>query len=362
MKRILLILSCFLCSYVGFSQQVIVVKPSDAQSILAAIEKANQRNANVDAERLYILIPDGFYDLGATVLTKITGHNIALIGQSMEGTVIQNKPDVKQEGISKTAIFVNRGSNNYFQDLTLKNDMDYYAAGFAGRAVTLQDKGTHTICNRVMLLSYQDTYYSDNDLCQHYFQDSEIHGTVDFICGDGDVWFEKCRIVTEKRNADGSGRDVIAAPKTSKTHWGYVFNSCTIENIVSPFEYARGWHSVPRCIWLNTTLLSPEKLNPNRFDVRGMNTVTSIFKEYHTKNVQGEDITPKTNVLTFWMKRKKMEDGQETVTEQRHTDETIMTDEEARKYTLANVFGSWHPDEVIKKVEKKAQKLMKRLK
>ena len=53
---------------------------------------------------------------------------------------------------------------------------------------------------------------------------------------------------------------------------------------------------------------------------------------------------------------------QETVTEQRHTDETIMTDEEARKYTLANVFGSWHPDEVIKEVEKKAQKLMKRLK
>jgi hypothetical protein len=347
---------------VGFSQQVIVVKPSEEQSLLAAIEKANLHNANVDADRLYILIPDGFYDLGDKVLTKITGHNIALIGQSMEGTIIQNKPDVKQEGISKTAIFVNRGSNNYFQDLTLKNDLDYYAAGFAGRAVTLQDKGTHTICNRVMLLSYQDTYYSDNDLCQHYFQDSEIHGTVDFICGDGDVWFEKCRIVTEKRSADGSGRDVIAAPKTSKTHWGYVFNSCTIENIVSPFEYARGWHSVPRCIWLHTTLLSPEKLNPNRFDTQGMNTVTSIFKEYNTKNVQGQDITPKTNVLTFWMKRKKTENGQETVTEQRHTDETILTDEEARKYTLANVFGSWHPDEVIKEVEKKAQKLMKRLK
>ena len=90
--------------------------------------------------------------------------------------------------------------------------------------------------------------------------------------------------------------------------------------------------------------------------------MTSIFKEYNTKNVQGQDITPKTNVLTFWMKRKKTENGQETVTEQRHTDETIMTDEEARKYTIGNVFGSWHPDEVIKEVEKKAQKLMKRLK
>lgn len=360
-RFLLLVVSCWLLA-AGHAQQVIMVEKGNAASLLDAIENANKLNEGKDAKRLYILIPDGFYDLNETVLTKITGHNIALIGQSMEGTVIQNKPDVKKEGISKTAVFVNRGTNNYFQDITLKNALDYYAAGSAGRAVTLQDKGTHTICNRVCLLSYQDTYYSDNDLCQHYFQDSEIHGTVDFICGDGDVWFEKCRIVTEKRSVDGSGRDVIAAPKTSKTDWGYVFNGCTIENIVSPFEYARGWHSVPRCIWLNTTLLSPEKLNPNRFDVRGMNTVTSIFKEYRTVDAQGNNITPKTNVLTFWMKRKKMENGEETVTEQRHTDETIMTDQEAARYTIANVFGNWHPDEVVKEVEKKALKLMKRLK
>jgi pectin methylesterase-like acyl-CoA thioesterase len=245
--------------------------------------------------------------------------------------------------------------------MTLKNALDYYAAGAAGRAVTIQDKGTHTICNRVKLLSYQDTYYSDNDLCQHYFQDSEIHGTVDFICGDGDVWFEKCRIVTEKRTRDGSGRDVIAAPKTSKTDWGYVFNHCTIENIESPFEYARGWHSVPRCIWLHTTLISPEKLNSNRFDTHGMNTVTSIFKEFHTMDAQGNDITPKSNVLTFSMTRKKVEDGQEIVTEQRHTDETILTSEDAARYTIHNVFGNWHPDEVISQVEKAAKKLKKRL-
>ena len=343
------------------AQEVMYIPKNDVKALLSAIETANKKNAEKDSKPFYILIPDGFYDLGETVLTKITGHNIALIGQSMEGTVIQNKPDVKKEGISKTAIFQNRGSNNYFQDLTLKNALDYYAAGSAGRAVTLQDKGTHTICNRVKLLSYQDTYYSDNDLCQHYFQDSEIHGTVDFICGDGDVWFEHCCIVTEKRSANGSGRDVIAAPKTSKTDWGYVFNHCTIENIESPFEYARGWHSVPRCIWLYTTLLSPEKLNFNRFDTRGMNTVTSIFKEFCTMDGQGNNITPKSNVLTFWMKRKQMEDGQEVVTEQRHTDETIMTSEDAARYTINNVFGNWHPDEIIRQVEKKVKKLKKRL-
>ena len=343
------------------AQEVMYIPKNDVKALLVAIEAANKKNAEKDSKPLYILIPDGFYDLGGTVLTKITGHNIALIGQSMTGTVIQNKPDIKKEGISKTAIFQNRGSNNYFQDLTLRNALDYYAAGAAGRAVTLQDKGQRTICNRVCMLSYQDTYYSDNDQSQHYIQDSEIHGTVDFICGDGDVWFERCKIVTEKRTSDGSGRNVIAAPKTSKTPWGYIFNRCTVENIVSNFEYARGWNGTPHCIWLHTTLLSPEKLNPTRFDYRGMNTVQNDFKEYGTVDAEGRDITPKTNQVTFTMSKKKQEGNVEIVTEHNSTRETILTDAQAERYTIGNVFGDWRPDKVIQKMEKTTRKLMKHL-
>ena len=338
------------------------IPKNNVKALLTAIELANKKNAEKDSKPLYILLPDGFYDLGATVLIKITGHHIAMIGQSMDGTIIQNKPDVKNEGISKTAIFQNRGTNNYFQDLTLKNALDYYAAGSAGRAVTLQDKGTHTICNRVRLLSYQDTYYSDNDQGVHYLQDSEIHGTVDFVCGDGDVWFERCKIVTEKRTADGSGRNVIAAPKTSKTQWGYIFNHCTVENIVSNFEYARGWNGTPHCIWLHTTLLTPERLNPTRFDYHGMNTVQNDFKEYGTMDAQGRDITPNTNVITYTMTKKKQEGDKEIVTESNYTDETILGAERAATYTIENVFGNWHPDKIITKMERKTQKLLKRLK
>ena len=347
MKRSLFLFVCLWAVMIQ-AQEVMYIPKNDVKALLVAIELANKKNAEKDSKPLYILIPDGFYDLGATVLTKITGHNIAMIGQSMDGTIIQNKPDVKNEGISKTAIFQNRGTNNYFQDLTLKNALDYYAAGSAGRAVTLQDKGTHTICNRVRLLSYQDTYYSDNDQGVHYMQDSEIHGTVDFVCGDGDVWFERCKIVTEKRTADGSGRNVIAAPKTSKTQWGYIFNHCTVENIVSNFEYA--------------TLLTPERLNPTRFDYHGMNTVQNDFKEYGTMDAQGRDITPNTNVITYTMTKKKQEGDKEIVTESNYTDETILGAERAATYTIENVFGNWHPDKIITKMERKTQKLLKRLK
>jgi hypothetical protein len=229
-----------------------------------------------------------------------------------------------------------------------------------GRAVTLQDKGTRTICNRVRMLSYQDTYYSDNDQGVHYLQDSEIHGTVDFICGDGDVWFERCKIVTEKRTTDGSGRNVIAAPKTTKTRWGYIFNRCTVENIVSNFEYARGWNGTPHCIWLHTTLLTPERLNPTRFDYRGMNTVRNDFREYGTVDAAGRDIMPQTNVVTFTMTKKSKEGANVTTTENCQV-ETVMTEGEAARYTVENVFGNWRPDKIIEQTERKVKKLMKRL-
>lgn len=342
------------CGLAAFAEQVIVVKKNDAESLLQAVKDANRMNVDKNAEPLYILIPDGYYDLGNRVLTQITGHHIALIGQSTEGTVVRNAPDFKNEGISKTAVFQNRGTNNYFQDLTLRNDLDYYGgggnlSGASGRAVCLHDKGDRTICNRVRMLSYQDTYYSDNECCRHYMKDSEIHGTVDFICGAGDVWFERCLIVTEKRNVDGTGRCVIAAPRTSKTPWGYIFHHCTVKNDQSEFDYARGWHTTPHCIWLYTTLLTPDLLRPTRFDPAGMRTVQSDFREYGTMDAAGNDITPQSNVVTFTLK------------EERNPVETILTAEQVKKYTLKEVFPDWQPAKVTKRMERKARKLMKRL-
>ncbi len=333
----------------AMAQQVIVVDKDNAQSLLDAISKANKLNADTTAEQLFILIPDGFYDLGETVLTRLSGHNVAVIGESMEGTIIQNKPDVKIESISKTAIIQNRGKNNYYQDLTLKNALDYYSTNEDGRAVTLQDKGTRTICNRVRMLSYQDTYYSDNETCQHYMLDSEIHGTIDFICGAGDVWFERCNIITEKRTPDGKGIDIITATRTSDTKWGYIFNHCTIENRMSAFNYGRAWHTQPRCVWLNTILLTPEKLEASRFDDEGMKISSNYFKEYGTMDAKGNDITPESNVVTFTLRD--------------HTKpfvaETIMSKEEAKQYTLKRIFGDWRPDKRLRSLEKQSKKLKK---
>ena len=126
-----------------------MVEAGNAESLLQAIEQASKQNADATSKRLFILVPNGVYDLGKRTLTAITGHRIALVGESMEGTVIVNAPDVEDEGISKTATLLNQGHETYVQDLTLKNALDYYHSGAAGRAVCWQDKGDRTMMKRV---------------------------------------------------------------------------------------------------------------------------------------------------------------------------------------------------------------------
>ena len=352
MRKLLstVLLLCLLAVPVSLNarKRYIMVKAGDAQSLLDAISRSSVMNADSMSERLFILIPNGVYDLGETVLTPIWGHNVALIGQSMEGTIIRNCPPVEKEGIGTTATLLNRGVNTYVQDLTLRNDLDYYHSGPAGRAVCWQDKGNRAMFKRVRMLSYQDTYYSHSEECQHYFEDSEIHGTVDFICGAGDVFFNHCLIVTEKREANGHGRNVIVAPRTSTTNWGYVFRDCTIRNDVSTFHFARGWHSHPRCYWINTILESPEKLEPERFDPQSIRSEECEFGEFGTIDLQGHNITPDTNTITLHGK-----EGSLTV-------QTTLSADSAALFTLRNVFPDWQPDKEVRHLEKQGLRLARK--
>ena len=344
LKQVILVF--ILLATVSLKAQI-VVEAGNAESLLEAIDKANHQNEDSASQRLFVFIPNGVYDLGERTLTQIWGHNIALIGESMEGTIIRNAPSVENESISKTATLLNRGWNTYLQDLTLQNALDYYHSGAAGRAVCWQDKGNYTIFKRVRMLSYQDTYYSHSEECSHYFEDSELHGTVDFLCGAGDVYFNHCLIVTEKRNEDGSGNNVIAAPRTSMKKWGYVFNHCTIRNDMSTFAFARGWHTNPRCVWLNTTLETPEKLMNTRFDPNGIRSVDNAFFEYNTMDANGRNITPNSNVVTF------------KVNDQQCEAETIMDKKQAKKFVLKNVFPKWQPDKKTRALEKQSTRMKK---
>lgn len=289
-----------------------IVPAGDAAALVLAI------NAAASTPNSKIFLPNGTYDLGETVLTGISGTNVSIIGESMEGVIIKNAPPTSMEGLEKADLFINTSTGLYMQDLTLQNALDYYNAGSNGRAVTLHDKGTQTINKNVRHLSYQDTYYSHKVGGLFYFEGGEIHGTVDFLCGNGKAYFNEVTIVTEKRSSA-----TISANSEL-----YVFNNCTVKNNADKYNFGRAWSDSPVCVWLNTTLEDGgEKLEATRWNLTGINCDYSIAGEYGTKDAEGTDITPASNDVTF----KKFNTSMNTILDASALD----------TYSIENVLGSW---------------------
>ena len=287
----------------------LIVKQGDASSFLDAIEAAK------GIEGAKVFLPNGTYDLGETVKTSVSGTNVSIIGQSAENTIVVNRPPLEWEGLDKADLLKTSATGLYMQDLSLKNDLPY--TGNNGRAASLHDVGTQTICKNVNLLSYQDTYYSNKTGSLFYFEGGELHGTVDYLCGDGRVYFNECKIINEKRSTA-----TISANSEL-----YVFNNCVVENNADKYNLGRAWSNNPVCVYLNTTLLDPGKLLDTRWNPSGINCDYSVAGEYGTKNAEGTDITPASNVVTF--------------TKNNTTLETILNAEQAATYTMEYVLGDW---------------------
>ena len=286
--------------------------------------KAANNNDKTDL-RYYIFVPDGEYELtGNTTIkcstdpkdapkdekgesrtdmngknngmTEISKSNISLIGQSKEGVKIWNHPVV--EGISYTAtINLTKGTNDFYaQDLTLENQFKYWGAldgsSGAGRAVAFWDRGNRSILKNVALMSWQDTYYSDNSSPDYrgYFENCDLAGVVDWICGNGDIWFEKCNLIVRDRTGNN-----IAAPNTEAGQaWGYVFNNCIIRPETDKptqlkgkdWTLARPWDHSPACTFLNTKMYT----QPRTYGWNKMNS--GLVVRFHEYNSVDDSNTP----------------------------------------------------------------------
>lgn len=262
-------------------------------------------------------------------MTWLKKSNVSIIGQSMNGTEIYNIPYIW--GISYTSTLEIRSgySNTYLQDFTLKN---LYAGGAndKGVAVAFYDRGTNTIAKNLNAWSNQDTYTSAATRC--YYETSTFAGTVDFICGSGDVWFEKCDLVINDRSGN-----VITAPSTAATEqWGYIFNGCTISKAEGAtqvtdknWNLGRPWKNAPASTFINT------KMNVLPKDAGWTNMTDGLairFHEYGSTNSSGTllDLTSRSVSACKGAK----------------ADNPVLTEVQASKYKVSSVVGgdnNWDP-------------------
>lgn len=296
---------------------------TNVDEFLAALKKADGSN------RFRIFLHDGTYDLGTACLTTVPG-NVSLIGESMENTIIVNDPQA--EGIGVSATLCTGGENIYMQDLTLKS-VDYdrllNTGASIGRCVALQENASKAVYKNVRLLSNQDTYYT-RATKRTYWEGGMITGTVDYLCGGGDIFFNGVTLYNNKR---GSG-DCITAPATSSA-WGYVFSNCTIDGAAEQdgnYSLGRPWQGSPRAVYINTTM----KIIPSAAGWSDMGAVPGLFAEYNSHTESGAPVDCSNRKTSF-----RSNDVMVPVTYN-----PVLTEEEAAKFTVENVLAGddgWQP-------------------
>lgn len=290
--------------------------------------------------RFIMFFPDGSYDIGSLTgddnqMSTFKKGNVSFIGQSMDGVTIYNKAVNEGISISATLYLQSSASNVYLQDITFENKATYVASASANRFVVIMDRGNKNVYKNVRMLSTQDTYYTPSGDNRSYLEDCEIHGTVDFICGGGDLMFNKCLLYLENRS-----NNCVTAP-AGTGQWGYVFLDCTIDGYSvnnNSYRLGRSWNNSPRSVFVNTSM----KVLPSAAGWgEPMNVVPSLFAEYNSRDANGNLVN------TSGRKSSYTKNGTTVYVN------PVLSASDAAKYTVANVMGGsdgWCPDNSTRQV------------
>lgn len=276
-------------------------------------------------------------------MTRITRSNLSITGQSMEGAILWNLPEV--EGISYTStLFPNAGTSGlYLQDLTLENRFDYRNSilhqgtntAQAARGVVYRERSTKSIMKHVFLKSYQDTYYSNVsnqfDDIRGYLEDSKISGYVDFICGDADIFFNRCTL--ELREGKTSfASNMVAPSQYDNQEWGYVLRDCRIvaEDAQAEavnqgkFTMGRPWKNSPALSLISATMV----VQPTTDGYKQMTASGLVLRmhEYGSLDANGTPLD---------LSGRSLRNSSPGV----GSYDAVMTRREADRYTIHNVLG-----------------------
>ena len=304
----------------------------------AAIAAAGSSGASA-SKQFVIFLPDGEYELTKLTAdshgkTTVSASFVSIIGQSLEKTVISNKTDTESIGHTATLYFT-KNNGVYMQDITLQNKSTFCGQNACRQVALQQNEGDKFTFKNVRLLSGQDTYYSKKG--RTYWEGGEIDGTVDFICGGGNVFFEGTKLVMTRKGG------YITASQ-SDSDWGYVFNNAIIDvsdnSFNKTFYLGRSWARA-KTVFLNTIMKAEptaEGWGPD------MNSAPQVFGEYNSKNANGGAINTSQRKPYF----NSGKDGSTATTLK-----TVWDANDAAKYTLSNVLkgsDNWDPTKLTAQV------------
>lgn len=282
-----------------------------------ALSKAAKRS-NL-SKRYRIFLYNGTYDFGSTAKNTVV-QNTSLIGESQEGVLVMNTAVVKTNYQEDTPVlFIDQNQNNvYMQDLTVRQNRDWETKKSAGQCIAIRQRGKFAAYKNVTIQGIQDTYYINKADASAYFEDCTLAGEVDFIYGDGTLYFQNCTLNPVSANA------VITASNAQPGYKGMVFNGCTIDG-ASGYALGRPWNDSPAVTYLNTTM----KQQPTAAGWKNMTAgLVCRLHEFQSKDANG-------NILDL-SKRSIAACSPAT-----GSDNPVIDAEAAKEFTLEKTFEKW---------------------
>lgn len=261
------------------------------------------------------------------VIIPINKRNIILRGFDKENTVISYDDysgkkmltkDISGQEIHSTYTSYTlriEGDDCAVENLTIEN-----TAGRVGQAVAL-----HTVGDRIKVLNCnifgnQDSFYLSKAGARVFVHNTHIKGTTDFIFGASTAYFQHCIIESL------SNSYITAASTTQHDKFGFVFYKCDLvaqDNSVNKVFLGRPWRPYAKTVFLECNLGSHitekgwdpwagDKNFPDKYK-------TTYYAEYQNKGEGAQDLTQRVE----WSHQ--------------------LTTEEAKMYTLQNIFKDWNP-------------------
>lgn len=330
------------------------IVPRDG-SLKEAFEAANNRQDTTSRFRVFVMA--GHYVLpadsshmvvgGDSVLypnpiTYLKSSHVSIIGEDYRTTSFSNTVPPATwhngfntasplEGISKSDVLnIAKGvQETYMQGIKIETSM----GDRHGRDIALNDNGDKTVIKDCCLWGFQDTYVS-HQRNRYYFEGGVIRGNTDYCCGKGDVWFNQVTLRTKG--------GYIAVP-SKPLKYGYIFDRCRIvsdgENGDGSYTLGRPWgKGTPVALWINTTMeILPQPIGWSEMS-KGW---PARFAEYNSQDAQGNPIDLSERKVTFGP--------------QENCNVPVLTAEEAAQYTIELVMGGedeWEPRDYTRQIDK----------
>lgn len=194
---------------------------------------------------------------------RITGTDVHLrgTGRRPQDTVLVFGDSARiAGGTFKSATLTATGDGFRATNLTVQNDYGRDPANPPSQAVALALTGDRAVIRGVRMLGHQDTLYANRGSggrpARMYFRDCYVEGQVDFIFGDANAYFDRCRL---HGVAGASVMYTAQSRRVADDDSAYVFDRCTFTADARAGEVSlgRAWRPYARVILLNARLDAP---------------------------------------------------------------------------------------------------------